>query len=282
MKFFISFDYEGVSSSVSWKGMDGGRTNEEYLRSALADINAVIDAVAERFPRYTEILVCDSHSFGENLPFEFSRPRVALIRGFPRRYYMMHGLDKTYSGVFLIGYHAPAGEGYSLMDHTYSSSAIFEAKVNGHICGESEINALLAGYYGVPVLLITGDDGLKKHSARTFSEFGTEVLSLKKGISRFAGKLAEPAAVRSAVFRAAKKSLGCLDKVKPFMMKKPFILELTLLDTLRADMCESIPGFRRTGGRTIMFKAVDALELYDALMSCVYVCMAARNILERK
>jgi len=56
-----------------------------------------------------------------------------------------------------IGYHAGAGaEG--VLAHTYLPNSITSVQVNGESASEGWLNARVAEQYGVPVILITGDD----------------------------------------------------------------------------------------------------------------------------
>jgi len=74
---------------------------------------------------------------------------------------MMQGIDESFDAVFFIGYHARAGVSYSIMDHTYTSR-IMDVKINGRKMSEAGINGRLAGYFGVPVVLVSGDQNAVK------------------------------------------------------------------------------------------------------------------------
>ena len=68
------------------------------------------------------------------------------------------GLDHSFAGVLLIGYHAMAGTEAAVLDHTYDSQRIRSIAINGQQMGEVELDALWAGRLGVPVLMVSGDD----------------------------------------------------------------------------------------------------------------------------
>lgn len=63
--------------------------------------------------------------------------------GYPRPLYMVEGADATCDAALFVGYHAPIGTLHGSMDHTYSSSAIYEILANGHVVGETELNMVL-------------------------------------------------------------------------------------------------------------------------------------------
>ena len=52
-----------------------------------------------------------------------------------------------------------------VLSHTISGASVANVWVNGMIVGETGINAALAGYFGVPVVLVCGDD-IVSHEAK--------------------------------------------------------------------------------------------------------------------
>jgi len=65
MRHYISVDMEGISGIACWKEMehDVKRVNE----LTTAEVNAVIEGILAGDPGAEEILVCDSHAYGENI-----------------------------------------------------------------------------------------------------------------------------------------------------------------------------------------------------------------------
>ena len=70
---------------------------------------------------------------------------------------MVQDADGGFGGAFFVGYHGGAGDADAVLCHTYTPSVIYEARINGVPCSEATINAGLLGYYGVPLLLVSGD-----------------------------------------------------------------------------------------------------------------------------
>ncbi len=256
MRVFISIDMEGISGLVNWRE-PRERMSKEMEADLLAAINGAMEAGAE------EILVADSHSLGMNVSPDILPDNVTLVRGFPRKYYMMEGLTPDYDVVFFIGYHAPAGYIHGQMDHTYSSYSLFEVKVNGEIFGEAELNALYAGQLGVPVGLITGDRALFEFSHEKFPSSVRFVVT-KEGISRFSARLFPVSRVREEIKASAYKVVKNVNSLEIF--KRPldmgkFMVELTLSDTLKADLIEVMPGFERIDGRRLIYRASSPAEV---------------------
>lgn len=265
LNVFISFDIEGISAVSSWREVNlDSRDSERLRRIATREVNAAVRGSRKSDRNIGRITICDAHAAGENLLVEELEPGVEVVKGTPRKYYMMHGIDRGYDVVFFIGYHAMAGTPHAGMDHTYSSASIYNIRTNGTAVGESAINAALAGYYGVPLGLVTGDDRLAAEIRRFFGR-DVETVVTKKGISRFAAQCRRPEDVESEIEIKAARAVQHLGRLKPFRFKAPIRSEIDLANTLVADLTELIPGVKRTSGRTIAFRSKDILEFYRIL-----------------
>ena len=262
---FISFDIEGISAVSSWRVVKKDTSSLERMRRiATQEVNAAVRGILKSGEPVGMITVCDSHAWGENLLIEELEPGVTLVRGTPRKYYMMHGISSEYNAAFLIGYHAMAGTRAGGMDHTYSSASIYRVKINGESVGETEINAALAGYYGVPVVLVSGDDTLAKEVRKFFGN-AVETVIAKRGISRSAAQCRHPDDVQKEISVKAARAIIRAKKIKPFKFRTPIQAEIDLASALVADIVELIPGIKRTDGRKVQFKAKNILEFYRML-----------------
>ncbi|MCX7994466.1 MAG: M55 family metallopeptidase [candidate division WOR-3 bacterium] len=266
INIFISFDLEGISGVTSWKEMKKDST--EFLRIrriATQEINSAIRGVRKSGLPIGEILICDSHATGENLLIEELEPGVKIIKGTQRNYYMMEGLNESFDVVFFIGYHAMAGTEAGMMDHSYSSSLIYNIKINGEYVGESEINAGIAGHYGVPLGLVSGDDKL---IAEVKKFFGTHVETVitKYSISRFCAKCRHPIDVQKEIELRAEWAIKKIKKLKPFRFKYPINAEVEMINSLMGDAIKNLPGLKRFSARKFVFKSKDILEFYRQLM----------------
>lgn len=255
-KVFISLDTEGLSGLTSWQEMmdDPASPGRAYVR----ELQWIIDELLKVEPKLEEIVLCDSHSRGENLPYGvFTDKRITQIKGYPRQDYMLATLDSSYDMLMLVGYHGMIGSQYALMDHSYSSSGIYNIRINGTPVGEVELNSYMAATLGVPLAFVAGDDILEKELAET--ELKPEYVCTKQGLGRFSAKLYSPeclepkfrAAVREAV-RREEKHLFPLVKAKT-----PTVLSMDLVTTVMADAVEMMPCVTRTAGRTIEYQSDD-------------------------
>jgi D-amino peptidase len=153
---YISVDLEGISGingedQTGPGGAEYGRARKLMAEDANAAIRGAFEGGA------TEVLVNDSHGGQRNLLPEDLDPRARLISHSFKRYGMMEGLDETFDAVLFVGYHAKADAPRGLFAHT-GSGVVRDLQINGRSVGEGGMNAALAAWYGVPVVLVTGDD----------------------------------------------------------------------------------------------------------------------------
>ncbi len=267
---FISFDIEGVSAVSSWRELRRDSPDLSRIRMiATEEVNAVLRGIKKSGLDIGDITICDSHGNGKNLLIEKLERGVYLTRGSPRMYYMIEGLDNHYDIIFFIGYHAMVGTTGSGMDHTYSSAVIYNIKINGQYVGETEINAGVAGFFGVPLGLVTGDDLLIKEVKRFFGAKVQTVIT-KYGISRFAARCRHPLDVQKELEDKAKRAIIGFEKLTPFKFKTPIDSEVEVMNSLIGDLVELIPGIKRVSARGFKFKSRDIREFYRILR---LICM---------
>lgn len=156
MKVLISADMEGVTGVTNPRDCEPGHPRWEYHRQFLtADVNAAISGFAAAGA--DEILVNEAHADQRNLLLDRLDPRATLLIGNHKPLGMMEGIDRSPDAVAFIGYHTGAGEP-GVLAHTYLPNTITSVRIDGLPTSEGRMNALLAAEYGVPVVLVTGDD----------------------------------------------------------------------------------------------------------------------------
>jgi D-amino peptidase len=265
MKVFISADLEGIWGVVSRKQTEG--ENPDYTRARLLmtrEVNLLCESLFQQ--GVTEIVVNDSHNTMDNLLVEDIHPDVSLISGYPKHLSMMEGIDGTFNCAMLIGYHSKVGTARGIFDHTYAEQIVEELSINGNIVGEAGLNALVAGHFGVPVVLVAGDD---KVTRDVLQEIGPiETVAVKQSISRYCAKNLSynqlKAAYETAVARAL-KNIGQYPVNKP----KHLTLKLRLGQTVMAEKVTAIPGVKCLDALTVTYEAVDAIDLYNVFRAIV-------------
>jgi D-amino peptidase len=155
-RVYISVDLEGISGINGDDQTSAGQPEYARARKLMAeDANAAIRGAFEGGA--TEVVVNDSHGGQRNLLPEDLDPRARLISHSFKRYGMMEGLDDSFDAVIFVGYHAKADSPRGVFAHT-GSGVIRDLQINGQSVGEGGMNAALAAWYGVPVVVVTGDD----------------------------------------------------------------------------------------------------------------------------
>ncbi|SFB85126.1 D-aminopeptidase DppA. Metallo peptidase. MEROPS family M55 [Polaromonas sp. OV174] len=156
MKVLISTDIEGVAGVFHPEQVRAG--NPEYERARRLMANEANAAIAGAFDAgASEVLVNDSHGGFRNMPPDLLDPRAQAIMGKPRYLSMMSGVDEGVSAVCMIGYHSRA-QGRGILAHTINGFAFTRVFLNERELGEAGIYGALAGEYGVPVVMASGDD----------------------------------------------------------------------------------------------------------------------------
>src|SRR5262245_16833044 len=150
MRIYISVDMEGVCGITHLAQCrpshpDYGRFRRLMTEEVNAAVAGAVDAGA------TDVLVNDSHFTMTNVVIEELHPAASLISGTNKPFCQMEGLDKSFDGVFFIGYHEGDGEGDGVVNHTLMSATIRCVRVNDLVVDEAMINARVAGSHGVPV-----------------------------------------------------------------------------------------------------------------------------------
>jgi D-amino peptidase len=268
MRYFISVDMEGISGLVDWND-----PREKISQYMTREVLAVINGIKKKDPS-AYILVCDAHDNGQNLNILDLPEDVRLIQGPTRTFYMVEGYEAQFDAAILIGYHAPVGTWKGLMDHSYSSSAFFEVNINGDTVGEAEINAVLLSEAGIPVILMSGDNEFKQFSSQRFPK--TSFVVTKHSIGKFCAELIHPALIHRELEEEVQNAISRIGEISLYAPKPPLNVEITLVNTLMADIAATLPGVNRLDGRKLSFTAANGKEMYRYIMSLLYLCVASK------
>ncbi|HEX8995687.1 MAG TPA: M55 family metallopeptidase [Ktedonobacterales bacterium] len=276
MKLYISTDFEGVAGIVDWDQiMVGSHDYEMGRRLLLGELNAAIDGAMEAGAH--TILVNDSHSSMRNLDPEQLHGEASLLSGKHKPLYMMEGLDSTFDAIFFLGYHGSIGVSPAILSHSYNPRAIWEARINGEIVGESALNALVAAHYGVPIALVTGDDATVEEAQRL--EPAPHGAIVKRSISRYAAESVHPTIARERIRRAAREALSARLPDRAPAFPTPTTVELTFLTADMAEMSAWVRGVDLVPGasRTVRFSGDNTLDLFRTFVTLV---MLTRSLVE--
>jgi D-amino peptidase len=181
-----------------------------------------------------------------------------MITGQPKPLGMTMGLDSTFDAAVYIGYHAPGSTANAVHGHTFSG-ALKVVRLNGKEVGEYGLNAMVAGYWGVPVVFISGD----KAAVEMAQDFipGVDGLAVKEGIGYYAAKTMNPLEAREKITAGVRAALVKRIARQPVRLASPITLEIELDELAHADQVALVPGMKRNG-RTVSYTSPDPLTIY--------------------
>ncbi|MBA1337061.1 MAG: D-aminopeptidase dipeptide-binding protein DppA [Firmicutes bacterium] len=260
MKIYISVDMEGICGIVNWDCTSESGYDYHRARSLMTgEVNAAIRGALKAGA--SEVIVNDSHNKMTNIVIEDLHPEAVLISGYPKLNSMMEGLDDTFDGVLLIGYHSRINT-RGVLNHTYSSRSVYNLKINGTDIGEFGLNCYIAGHYNVPVLMATGDDQLTCEAEAMVT--GIQAVTVKKARGRYSALCMHPERACALIEEAAQSAIQNKDRMLPVKAVEPVHMEVTLMNSGMADEAEIMPGIERTGANTVAYTAPDVITAYRA------------------
>ncbi len=210
-RVYISVDLEGISGVNGDDQTSAGQPEYGRARKLMAeDANAAIRGAFEGGA--TEVVVNDSHGGQRNLLPEDLDPRAKLISHSFKRHGMMEGLDDSFDAIIFVGYHAKADAPRGLFAHT-GSGVVRDLQINGRSVGEGGMNAALAAWYGVPVVVVTGDDAAVAEVKESVPAI--RAVAVKRAINVRAVELKPLAQARQEIQQAARDGVGNAKKQAP-------------------------------------------------------------------
>lgn len=223
-------DMEGVSGIVVWEQVNGGSPMfEEGRRLYTEEINAAVRGA--KAAGATQVVVVDCHGAGSGWTFNSLVPELLdpdcewVAHHTWSRYTEL--LEEGCAACLLVGMHARANTPDGVLCHTISSTTWRNLWFNGDLVGESGINAALCGHYGVPVLLVTGDEAVCRETRELLGP-GLTTVAVKRGLSRFSARQIPPLRARKMIEEGARTALQNLGAVEPYVPARPTQIHIEL------------------------------------------------------
>lgn len=272
MKLFVSVDMEGITGLPDYTFVESNKHNYERARRIMTqEANAIVEGALSTGVK--DVLVNDSHSKMNNLLVEELHPEASLITGDLKPYSMVQSLDESYIGAVFAGYHSRAGQP-GVMSH----SMIFGVRnmyINDVVIGELGLNAYVAGYYGVPVIMVAGDDGACREAEALIP--GIITAAVKQSISRSAVKTLHPQKSQALLKEKMAEAIKKRDEILPLIPPEQPVLKIEFTNYGQAEWAALMPGCEIIEGTTIVkFEAKDILEAYRAMLVMVELAMQTK------
>jgi D-amino peptidase len=233
-----------------------------------------VNAAAEGFfdGGADEVLINEAHWTMRNLLLEQLDDRVEMITGRHKSLSMVEGVQHgDVDGIAFVGYHTGAGtEG--VLAHTYLANSITGVWVDGARASEGLLNALVVEEYGVPVILVTGDDRtIEDAQGYAPDAYGVAV---KDYVSRYAAVCRTPGRTAQDIKATARRAAKLAVKSRP-STPQAHTVELEFDAEHLAGAASVVPGVRSMGERRVAYTSPDMYEGIRTFKAVTTVVSAA-------
>ncbi len=257
MKIFISADIEGITGVTHWDEADRLKPDySEFREQMTAEVSATCEGAL--LAGATEIWVKDAHASGRNLIAARLPKQTHLIRGWSGHpFSMVQELDEGFDAMLMVGYHSRAGSGANPLAHTISGN-IAALKINGNYASELLMHAYTAAYVKVPLVFVSGDQGICKDAALLIPPIST--VAVKRGVGNASINIHPHLAVDRIIERV---QTALQNDVPTCLLPLPeqFAVQITYRDHAMAHRASFFPGAVLEQPHTIGFESDDYFEV---------------------
>lgn len=277
MKFYISADIEGVAGVTSYdQTLPGGGIEWERARVWMTD-EVVAAADSAHRCGAEEVIVSDSHASGQNILIERLPRYVRLVRSGPRPLNMVQGVEEpNVTACAFIGYHASSHHATGLLAHTFSGLAFRAVRLNGVIASEAYANAAVAGEFGIPLVVISGDAECIDEARQWFPNVAAAVV--KHSYSRLSTITVTPAQSQALIREAVEHGLHHAAEFKPFLLDAPIATDIEFVHRLPVELLAYLPCFERLDTYTIRYQARSMVEAMRVLQFAAHYSSRAGTL----
>lgn len=265
MKVYISADIEGTTCTTHWDETEHKKTGYEAGREQMtAEVVAACEGLQEA--GVTDIWIKDAHASGRNLLASKLPEETRLVRGWSGHpFSMVQELDESFGALLLVGYHSRAGSDANPLAHTMTGRVSL-VRINDEYVSEFLLHAYAAAYRGVPVVFVSGDEGLCEDVKRLTPH--TQTVGVKRGVGGSTISIHPRLAVEKIKAGASEAVRGDVSRcVLP--LPDSFRVEVTYRKHAEAYRNAFFPGAEQTGPYTIRFETNDYFEVMRLVLFVV-------------
>ena len=220
MRIYIWGDLEGVCGVFSWDQVRAGTEGRDRsVRELLmGEVNACVDGCFAGGA--TRVVAHDAHDGGRTFIPELLDERAEMIMGlYPRgRFFGLPGQE--FDAAILLSRHSLSHTPCGILNHTQSSRAWDSYTIDGRPYGEIGQVSVILGSFGIPVVMVTGDEAACAE-ARDLLGDGIETVAVKKGLSREGALMISPRRARSLIRAGAERAMSLVGKIEPHTLDYP-------------------------------------------------------------
>ncbi|MCK8826109.1 M55 family metallopeptidase [Fuchsiella alkaliacetigena] len=262
MKIYLSVDMEGITGLSSWDEVLKEKKdycNKQLTQEVKAACQGAIAAGAK------EVWINDAHDSGRNIDFAKLPPNTKLISSWSGNpLSMMQELDESFTAALMIGYHSASGTETNPLAHTMSSKLNY-LKINGEPVSEFIISAYTAAMFKVPVVFLSGDQGVCQEVKEINKNIETVAVKEGKGKSVIS---IHPEQAKDNIKKGVEQALTA--PLEKYQLKLPEYFKVELSFTAQAHpqayKASFYPGMKKLSATKVLFETQDYFEVLKMIL----------------
>jgi len=277
MKVYVTFDMEGCSG-IAYRAQirpypEMPEVYKRAQRFATDDVKAAVEGILEVDPD-AEIWFNDGHMDNMNVLFEELPENVVAVVGSGESMDEVMGLDNSFDALVSIGAHGNTLTADAVLCHVWG---VREVKFNGRSLSETGLNASLAGFYGVPLVAMSGDGASMNAIQKELSpKIATAVV--KRGIGMYSAICIHPKKAQQRIKEAVIDGLRRRHEIPLVIYGNPITVEITFKDQYGAYATKLFSSNdEKVAATKIRFVAENAKEAYKQFFAKYKLSIARKN-----
>jgi len=266
MKIYISADIEGITGIAHWDETEKSKSDyQKFAKQMTDEVKAACEGAIKAGAK--EIWIKDAHDTGRNIIADELPQNVKLVRGWSEHpYLMVQELDKSFDALLMIGYHSFGNSSSNPLSHTLSSRILNYIKLNGEYASEFLIHGYAAATLGVPVVFISGDEGICKEAKKVNKNIKT--VAVNKGVGNSVISIHPKLAVEKIKESVELTLKGNIDKCK-IELPEHFKVKLSYKKHINAFKVSFYPGMEQISSTNLVFETDNYFEVLRMLLFAI-------------
>jgi len=263
MKIYISADIEGITGITHWDETEKSKSDyQKFAKQMTNEVKAACEGAIKAGAK--EIWIKDAHDTGRNINADELPQSIRLVRGWSEHpYLMVQELDESFDAILMIGYHSFGSSSSNPLSHTLSSSTLNYIKLNGEYASEFLIHGYAAATMGVPVVFISGDEGICQEANKINKNIKT--VAVNKGVGNSVISIHPKRAVEKIKEGVELILKGDIDKCR-IELPKYFKVELSYKKHVKAFKASFYPGMKQISSTSLVFETDNYFEVLRMLL----------------
>jgi len=263
MKIYISADIEGVTGITHWDETEKNKSDyQKFAKQMTDEVKAACEGAIKAGAK--EIWIKDAHDTGRNIIAAELPQIIKLVRGWSEHpLLMVQELDKSFDALMMIGYHSSGSSSDNPLSHTLNPFELNYIKLNGKFASEFLIYSYAAATLNVPVIFVSGDEGICEEAKVLNKNIKTVVVN--KGVGNSVISIHPQLAVEKIKEGVELALKGNIDQCK-IILPEYFKVELSFKKHSKAFKTSFYPGMKQISPTNVLFESDDYFEILRMLL----------------